>query len=1108
MITSQPAVIEPRASFEVAGDGKKMNHRVTARVAAYRQLLVAGLIGVGLSVVFGIALPDAGLPQGRGAAPEAISQQIDAIEARLDNFYGARNYNEALEEARKLEALVRTRLGNTNAVYGIVLLKLGNVLKARGEFVDAERAYKQGIVIINRFVRSGDKTIMGSLGDLLNNLGDLERELGKYSDAEAYIRRSLDVFKQCGNSYCATERWNSILNLGNLLENLGKVQEAEQSYKQVIAAYEERSDRGDDIIFPVALHDLAILYNDRLGRVEEAEQLLKRAIAIYERRWPDTDAMANSLVVLSNVYNEEGRFDDAEGLLQRAITVYGSAVGELHPSNALAVMNLARLYTNHEKYAAAEPLHKRAVTLLEKALGPLHPDLARALVNLTSLYTKLHRYSEAEPLARRAVSIGERSLGPSHPDVAGWLANLGGILSAEGRYSEGNALLLRSMSIDRQVSDAVGVETLDQLARNAAAERETRSALSWSRKAVDVLVRAELSSAHSLGGRSARDRAPIWQSVFTRHVFNLEQAARQRIEPTEKLGREALESAQWAVQSAAAAALQQMGVRFVANGGTLGELVRRSQDLAATLRDRDKALIRALSGSPAQGELAESVRGQIAETQANLSDIAARVEQEFPQYAMLTSPKPLQPGEIRALLTDNEALVLFLSGETESYVFALTKDAFDWKTIPLGAEAVSQKVAAFRRGLEVDAVARGLARLECSEDEAKKRGLSRVACSDAVAQECAENAERGLARTDCEAIRPGLFDLERAYELYQTLLGPVEELIKTKRHLLVVPSGALTALPFHLLVTEKPSVATPRLEGAVTAATFTPYRDAAWLIKRQAATVLPSVSSLKALRVFARKDQASKPMIGFGDPVFNAEVERNSAGPRTADARGVTRSYTAFWKGVSIDRGELAKALPRLPDTADELKRVASSLGASSDDIYLREAANENTVKRVALSDYRVVYFATHGLVAGEVKGLAEPSLALTMPRQATGTDDGLLTASEIAQLKLNADWVVLSACNTVAGDKPGAEALSGLARSFFYAGARALLVSHWSVESRAATRLTTATFDLLRADPKLGRAEALRRAMLAYLADTSLSINSYPALWAPFEIVGEGAER
>jgi CHAT domain-containing protein len=127
-----------------------------------------------------------------------------------------------------------------------------------------------------------------------------------------------------------------------------------------------------------------------------------------------------------------------------------------------------------------------------------------------------------------------------------------------------------------------------------------------------------------------------------------------------------------------------------------------------------------------------------------------------------------------------------------------------------------------------------------------------------------------------------------------------------------------------------------------------------------------------------------------------------------------------------------------------------------------------------------VVYFATHGLVAGDVKGIAEPSLALSIPKEPSALDDGLLTASEVAQLKLNADFVVLSACNTIAGDRPGTEALSGLARSFFYAGARSLLVTHWAVVSESATRLTTSTFDRLKADPKIGRAEALRQAMLS----------------------------
>ena len=145
---------------------------------------------------------------------------------------------------------------------------------------------------------------------------------------------------------------------------------------------------------------------------------------------------------------------------------------------------------------------------------------------------------------------------------------------------------------------------------------------------------------------------------------------------------------------------------------------------------------------------------------------------------------------------------------------------------------------------------------------------------------------------------------------------------------------------------------------------------------------------------------------------------------------------------------------------------MAKALAGSAQDIHLGRAASETVVKKTDLSQYRVVYFATHGLIAGEVSGLGEPALALATPATATDLDDGLLTASEVAQLKLNADWVVLSACNTAAGDKVGAEAFSGLARAFFYAGARTLLVSHWSVDSPAAVRLTTKTFEVLKLNP------------------------------------------
>src|SRR5262249_30223805 len=150
-----------------------------------------------------------------------------------------------------------------------------------------------------------------------------------------------------------------------------------------------------------------------------------------------------------------------------------------------------------------------------------------------------------------------------------------------------------------------------------------------------------------------------------------------------------------------------------------------------------------------------------------------------------------------------------------------------------------------------------------------------------------------------------------------------------------------------------------------------------------------------------------------------------------------------------------------LPETADELCNVARDLGVDpATHLYVGARATETQIKQLSdagrLADYRIVHFATHGAVAGELTGTTEPGLILTPPEQASETDDGYLSAVEIAGLKLDADWVILSACNTAAGDAKGADALSGLARAFFYAGARSLLVSHWAVNSDSTVTLIT----------------------------------------------------
>src|SRR5262249_6351984 len=136
--------------------------------------------------------------------------------------------------------------------------------------------------------------------------------------------------------------------------------------------------------------------------------------------------------------------------------------------------------------------------------------------------------------------------------------------------------------------------------------------------------------------------------------------------------------------------------------------------------------------------------------------------------------------------------------------------------------------------------------------------------------------------------------------------------------------------------------------------------------------------------------------------------------------------------------------LPRLPETADEVRAIATALHADATDVFLGAQANEKQVRSMTLSDRKVILFATHGLVPGDLDGLTQPALALSAPSVARVDGDGLLTMEKILALHLDADWVVLSACNTASGEGGGAEAISGLGRAFFYAGTRALLVSNW----------------------------------------------------------------
>jgi CHAT domain-containing protein len=847
----------------------------------------------------------------------------------------------------------------------------------------------------------------------------------------------------------------------------------------------------------------------------------RKAYTVYGRSW-EADADDGRALI----FEARGQFKEAEAAYDRAEAFRRASVADLpkyqYPVPPDQILNLAarnraalaRVKANQGRLSEAEADARRALLEVLKLRGKYHPATTAFIVGLAGVLVEQGRYAEAEQLTRVALDI-QRSLGigDDAQSSAQILSHLGGILNVQRKWREAAAVyaeldkaIAKWEPQRRQVLElknarisslyATGQIEAGLAAAQALLAREIKRvgekhfdtaaargtlAVGYMRAGRDAEAMREFSAAIPILMSSSQEdaeeddttvvaaRKGRMQNVIEPYIGLLAKTSREN---GIDVAAETFGLADVIRGRSVQQALASSSARTVAKDPALGELVRKEQDMAKQIHAQLGALNNALAlpSSEREDTVIKAINASIDQLRSERNKAQQEIIRNFPSYADLVDPKPPTVEQIKATLLPGEAFLSFYFGRDTSFVWAVPKDGpVAFATLSANTGELETKIRKLRKALEPEA----------------------AMVADIPA-----------------------FDVALGYELYSLLLKPVERGWKSARSLIVVTNGALGLLPLSLL---------PIAPVAATAeeTLFAGYRKVPWLARSHAVSMVPSAAALLTLRQLPAGKASRSEIIAFGDPYFSEEQAKEAsaiegiqvAADSSSTMRGIPlkRRNSPLLDG--IDSAELA-LLPRLPDTADELKAIAIALQADpSKVLHLGKDANEHKVKSLDLSGFKVLAFATHGLVPGELNGLRQPALALSAPSVTGLEGDGLLTMEEILALKLDADWVVLSACNTGAAAGAGAEAASGLGRAFFYAGTRALLVTNWSVHSQSARELISDMFERQAKDASLSRTEALRQAMLHLMDDEGYVdergktqfVYAHPLFWAPYTIIGDG---
>jgi len=807
-----------------------------------------------------------------------------------------------------------------------------------------------------------------------------------------------------------------------------------------------------------------------MGHEAEAEALFRLALAdpagdpFHARHTPLDErhaSLAWSLI-------RQGRLVEAEHEARQAVLIALARHGRYSSQTAWMLRGLVEVLLEQGRYVEAEQLARAVVDIYETIQATsdslffafAREQLARALAG---------QRRDREALAvYEVLLVGLRGDARSLDQRFGGMVGYAVVLRRTGNVDRAVTLLESELPKSRGLVGESRGAIGGYLAQSYAIRGDTARALTEFRRAMPPLLarQAEVDE-YATTPRAADQRLIDFIGTYVGVLSDIAGTPLER-ESNLDAAAEAFRLADVARGRSVHRALAAGSARVAARSPALADLLRREQDTKQQLGALHGTLANQLSQvTDGQGSKAiADLRTQIEALRRARATLSTQIERDFPAYTDITNPKPVTAEQARAMLRPGEALVATLVSRERTFVWAIPHQgpvAFAFASI--GSEQMAQTVTTLRRALE---------------PRAKTLG-------------------------DIPH-----FDVALAHRVYTAVFEPVRPAWQDARNLFVVADGPLSRLPAAVLPTQ--ATGFPPESGTI----FSNYRQVPWLARTHAVTMLPSVASLITVRSLPPGDRGRRAFAGFGDPYFSKEqaaLAESGVRPPRVRATFETRTTPISLRQAStaFDTRQLAN-LARLPDTADEIHALARTMNAdASRDVFLGVRANEKAVKTLPLDSYRVIAFATHGLIPGDLHGLTQPALALSAPEVAGVDGDGLLTMGEILALRLDADWIVLSACNTGGGESGGAEAVSGLGRAFFYAGARALLVSNWPVETTSARVLTT---QLFQRSPSVSRAEALQ-ATLTWMIDSAEFVDdesgkvvfsyAHPIFWAPFTLVGDG---